>query len=212
MLLGATVELARSKEIIDKTSKCVAIDSTGYQAWHSSEYYGRRCGLKKSHFPKLSVVLDTRSHLYLSAVASRGPKPDYSEFLPAVHQALKHQRFDTLLADAGYESEAIHVLCREVLGVRSIFPTTRRGRPRKNGRRRNLNGRYRRQLSRRFPRKTYGQRWQIESAFSQDKRRFGSYVNGRDHYSQCRGLLLKVLVHNLAIIWRSIQTFSTEHD
>jgi hypothetical protein len=212
MLLGATLKLARARGIIGRTSRRAAIDSTGYQAWHSSEYYGQRCGLKKSHFPKLSAVCDTRSHLYLSAMATRGPTPDCSQFAPAVKQALSVQRIDTLLGDAGYESEPAHALCREALGVRSIFPTTLRGRRRSDGKPPTVTGRYRRRLRGRFPRKTYGQRWQIESAFSQDKRRFGSWVNGRSHHSRCRSLLLRVLAHNLAVIRRLVATFSTEQD
>ena len=48
----------------------------------------------------------------------------------------------------------------------------------------------------------YGQRWQIESAFSQDKRRFGSAVAGRDTPARSRQLHLRLLVHNLALLRR----------
>jgi hypothetical protein len=142
--------------------------------------------------------------MYFWSVANQGPYPDHREFEPAVTKAYALQPFGQLLADAGYESEAAHQLCRERLGVISIIPTTYRGRSRLDGRQRVMTGDYRKRLHRRFPKKAFGQRWQAESAFSQDKRRFGSAVAGRTYHSRCRNLRLRVLVHNAAIIRRLI--------
>lgn len=202
--MAASLEQARRTGLLPGACKQAAIDSTGYEAGHTSHYYGRRAGLKKRHFPKLTAVADTKTHMYLWTVANQGPYPDHREFKPAVAQAHSLQPFGQLLADAGYESEAAHQFCREELGVISIIPTTRRGRPRHDGRRSAMAGGYRKRLCRRFPRKAFGQRWQVESAFSQDKRRFGSAVRGRTYHSRCRNLRLRVLVHNAAIIRRLV--------
>jgi hypothetical protein len=164
------------------------------QSWRHSGHYKRA-------YPKLSALCDTRSHLFLSAVVDRGPKPDVVEFEAALTQALARHPFDTLLADAGYESERAHVLCRETLGVRSIFPTTRRGRRLRDGRPGPIRTRYRLQLYRSFPRKTYGQRWQVEAAFSMLKRHLGSALRSRRPFALNREVLLKVITHNLMILW-----------
>jgi hypothetical protein len=95
----------------------------------------------------------------ISIVIDRGPKPDPVEAKQTIHEALNHQPFSVLLGDAGYESEGFHSLCRDTLGIRSIIPTTDRGRPRLDGKLRPVRGRYRKLMKQRFPKKTYGQRW-----------------------------------------------------
>jgi hypothetical protein len=187
------------------------MDSTGMETRHVSAYYTKRCGKHRGHYkhryPKLSAVCDTRTHLILSAVVDRGPKPDYCEFEKTITQAVARQAIKTLVGDAGYESEAAHRLCREGLNVRSIFPTTLRGRPRLDGKRVKVGGRYRRQLRRNFPRKSYGQRWQIETAFSMLKRLLGSSLRARRRYALDREILLRVMTINLMIILHALKSF-----
>jgi hypothetical protein len=173
----------------------VAIDSTGYESGHTSRYYCERSGTRKHHFPKLTAICDTTSHLYLAGIVRRGPGPDDPEFGPAVVDAFDLMPFDALAADAGYDSEAHHRLVREGLGARSVIPPAR-GRPGS----RPPKGRYRRLMSQLFPKKTYGQRWQIESCFSQDKRRFGAAVQGKNHLARSRKLEIRLLIHNIAIL------------
>ena len=137
----------------------------------------------------------------------RGPKPDIVEFQALFEQAWRRQKFATLLGDAGYESEEVHRLCREELGLESIIPTTSRGRPRDDGTPRVVRGKYRRQLKWRFPKKKYGQRWQIETAFSMMKRRLGSALRRRRPFAINREVVLKVITYNLMIIHRVVATF-----
>ena len=174
-------------------------------------YYTRRSkrhtGHLKHRYPKLSALCDTRSHLILSAVVDRGPKLDYAEFKGAVDQGLSRHRFQTLLADAGYESEAAHVYCREELDVTSIIPTTVRGRRRLDGRPNPVKGHYRAKLRQRFPKKTYGQRWQIETVFSMIKRNLGSALTSRRPFAINREVFLRVITHNLMIIRRLLPSF-----
>ena len=194
-LLRATVEEARAKKLLGKKARQVAIDSTGYESGRVSHYYARRSGRKLRHFPKFTALCDTRSHLYLSGLMSQGPYPDDREFAPVVREAFAMHPFRELLADAGYDGENHHELVRNELGARSIIPPTR-GHPSP----RPPAGAFRRRLAARFPRKRYGQRWQVESCISQDKRRFGSAVAAHSYWSRCRGLGLRLLVHNLALL------------
>jgi len=143
----------------------------------------------------------------LSAFVNRGPKPDHIEFVETLIRATKRQRLDTLLGDAGYESEAAHRLCRDELNIRSIFPTTRRGRPRLDGKPSPVTGRYRLQMLKNFPRKTYGQRWQIETTFSMLKRLLGSAVRSCRRYAIDREIILRAATINLMIVLHLLQCF-----
>jgi hypothetical protein len=168
--LDAVLDHCREAKILPECSKQAAIDSTGLESRHVSAYFTKRCKRHSDHYkhryPKLSAICDTASHLILGAVIDRGPKPDPVEARQTLHEALKHQRFSSLLGDAGYESEGFHCLCRDKLGIRSIIPTTERGRPRSDGKPRPVRGKYRKLMKKRFPKKTFGQRWQIETVFS----------------------------------------------
>ena len=55
-------------------------------------------------------------------------------------------------------------------------------------------------MKRRFPKKTYGQRWQVETVFSMIKRRLGATLSARTRWSQARALMLKVITHNIMIV------------
>ena len=108
-------------------------------------------------------------------------------------------RIDTLLADAGYDSEANHAYCRERLGIRSSVIAL-------NGRgsRKWPHAKYRRQMVRRFRKKprgarhrrVYGQRSQAESGFSRLERRFGAATA---YANQEPEILLKVIAHNILL-------------
>src|SRR5512146_2391709 len=90
-LLGQTVAEARARRLIAAKPRA-AIDATGYETRHVSRYFAWRS--KKSNkrrrqraWPKLTAVLETRSHLFLSAHVSRGPSQDSPQFQPTVRAA-----------------------------------------------------------------------------------------------------------------------------
>jgi transposase len=208
-LLDAVLRQCRKAKILGRRSRRVALDSTGLESRHVSAYYTTRCKQQKRHYkhryPKLSALCDTHSHLILGLAVDRGPKPDAVEAKQTLYDALKHQRVSTLLGDAGYESEGFHSLCRDERGIRRIIPTTERGRPRRDGKPRPVRGRYRKLMKQRFLKKTYGQRWQIETVFSMLKRNLGAALRARTYHRQNREIRLRVLTHNLAILWRILR-------
>jgi hypothetical protein len=149
-------------------------------------------------------VLETASHLFLSAHVSKGPSQDSPQFRPAARAACARCPLDTLLGDAGYDAEHNHAYARGRLKVRStVFPLNRRNRGRKWPQ-----TRYRRQMVKRFRKKprgsrhkrVYGQRWQAESGFSRQKRLLGSALRARKWPDQKREILLRVLTHNLMLL------------
>ena len=207
-MLGDTLAKARQMRVFKKRVRLAAIDASGFEAHHVSNYYVRRHakGGKAAgkwqittyrRFPKLAVVCDCQTHLILSAVAERGPKPDFDHWIQAMSQAVDRATIATLLADAGYDAEWIHLAARIAFGVRTIIPPTR-GRPSCEL----PTGYYRRRMAKHFNTPLYRQRSQVETVFSVLKRRLGSAVNAYSPWSHRRALLLKVLTNNIMILRR----------
>jgi transposase len=175
-----------------------AVDATGLESRHTSHYFFVRAGKKRSAlaWTKLTVACDTGSHFFTAATVTVGPSNDAPQFRPAMQQASLAVTWHRVLADAAFDSEENHRLCREDLGVRSTaIPLNRRNRGRKWPR-----TRYRRQMKQRFPKRKYGQRWQAESAFSRHKRLLGSALRGRSDASRERECYLRVLTHDLMLL------------
>lgn len=183
----------------------VAVDATGLDGRVVSRYFTRRAGrrIAQKRWPKLTAVVDTATHLMLAAGVTRGPSQDAPHLLPAVRAAARRVRIDTVLADAGYDSEGNHATCRAELGVRSTVIALNR-----RGTRKWPPTTYRRQMVRRFrkkprgsrSRRVYGQRWQGESGFSRLKRRLGSTVAAVTWANQKAEILLRVIVYNLMLL------------
>jgi transposase len=208
-LLAAVWEFARQQRLID-TRPEVAIDATGLESRHVSAHYVDRKGyrrFKRKKWPKLTAVAHTATHLIAGVVVSQGPSQDSPQFPDAIKQAATHLHPDRVLGDKGYDGEHNHRLCREELGIRStIIPINKRNRGRKWPK-----SKYRRQMRRRFFKRKYGQRWQVESVFSRHKRRLGSALTARSEATQRNEMLFRVLTHNLMILRRTRSRFSTEH-
>lgn len=183
-----------------------AIDATGLEVRHASRHYYLRAGkeTRRSGWPKLSTVTDCHTHLFLSAVVTRGPSHDAGQFREAVEAAVARHPIDTLLGDAAFDGEHHHAYARDEQGIRStVFPVYRRG-----GGTGPVRGTYRNQMVRRFRpkregarhKRVYGQRWQVESAFSRHKRRLGSALRARLWDNQVAEVMLRAVVHNLMIL------------
>jgi hypothetical protein len=185
--------------------KRAAMDSTGLDCGRRSAYYVRRRqagqpGKKRvlySRFAKLEASFDCQSHLILAAFVGRGPRPDTDRFVPLLDATLQVAHPDTMLADAGYDSENNHRHARLTKGVRSFIPATI-GRPTQKL----PTGRFRRQMKQRLNKHYghYGQRWQAETGFSMLKRCIADTVQGRSYWSQCRELWLLVITFNILLL------------
>jgi Transposase DDE domain len=177
-----------------------AVDATGLETRRVSACFGMRrangAGHRRRAWPKLTAVVHTHSHLVLGATPGVGPSQDSPDFTPAMRQAAALAGIDTALADAGYDAEHNHRLCREGLGIRR---TVIRLNPRNTGQRWPKTP-HRRAMRRRFERALHSQRWHAESGFSQHKRRLGSALTTRRDEAQSRGLVLRVLTHNLMLL------------
>jgi len=190
---------ASQQELLSEDHDLAAIDSTGLESRHVSTYFGQRCGRKYRRYPKVSQVVDTRSHLALAAVVDRGPKPDDIEFHAAVRQAHARHRFAALGGDVAYDGERHHRFLNS-LDVLGIIPP-RRGRPSHDPDHR-PGGFFRRFWHDHWDdvQHLYGQRWQAETRFSMEKRLLGSCLTARRRAAQDREAYLRVLTLNLMLL------------
>ncbi len=180
-----------------------AIDSTGMESRHASRYFIRRRSRKPnpwkaveySRYPKLGLLVDCSNHFILGCLTDQGPKPDTRDLAPTLRHTTPRVRIEWLAADAGYDSESNHRLCRQQHGIRSLIPPNQ-GRPTSKP----ATSHYRRLMQARFDRLRYGQRWQAETVVSMIKRRLGSATTGRTYWSRRRDLFLMTLTHNIMIL------------
>ena len=209
-LLKASIKHAIKVHCMRRRVRLGAVDGTGFETRHISAYYvsrRKRCqpGYQTTtytRFPKAGVVCDCDSHMILAIVAARGPGPDIKHFKRVLTGASRRVRIDTILADAGYDSEASHVFAREELGIRSIIPA-KIGRPTAKP----PSGYWRRVMTTRFDESKYGQRWQVETVNSMIKRLLGSALRARGYWQQCREITLRALTLNAMILWRQFASF-----
>jgi hypothetical protein len=198
-LNGIFAQAEKRKLLDDKPEG--AIDATGLESRHTSRYYVHRCGYKRfwrSHFPKITFVCETKTHLIAACIVTRGPSNDSPQFAPAMRQASRFVHFDRLLADAAYDGEHNHRLCREQLGIRSTVIDLNPRRIRKYPQ-----GKYRRQMKKHFPKRKYKQRYQAESVISRNKRLLGSALRSRSERSREGECFLRILTHDLMILRRA---------
>jgi len=203
-LLDETVEVAQRVGVLKKTVALAALDGIGFETRHISAYFVKRRekGCKTSYqmttytrYPYANIVCACRSHFVLAIVTGRGPGPDDPYFQPALRQTVRRIRVTTLLADAGFDSERAHMFARQECGIRAIIPATR-GRPTTKP----LRGYWRNKMKQRFPKRRYGQRWQVETVHSMIKRVLGAALRARSYWSQSREIILKALTLNVMIL------------
>jgi hypothetical protein len=195
----------------------VALDSSVYDTRYRSRHYEQRCrhyasrdkhtaNTRRSRSarqsPKLSIGVCTRSHLILATRVRCGMGSDSPDFEPLLFDAWRrHPRLRTVLADAGYDSEANHCIARHDMGVQSLIKTGI-GRPSKN--KKPPSGYYRRIMSKRLRGsqrgKKYGQRSQAETVNSMLKRNLGDALRARSPQARKDEQILRVLAHNIALL------------
>ena len=204
-MFDAVLAIALRRKARKERVPLAAVDGTGLESRPISRYYAKRkakggAGTQEttySKYPKVVLVADCHSHMVLAATPGRGPGSDLVQFKTALKEAAGRARIGTLLADADYDAEWVHEHVREEYGIRTIIPAER-GRPSEKP----PAGKWRRRMKRRLDRKKYGQRWQTETVNSMIKRRLGSALRAWSYWTQCRGIILRFITHNVMIVAR----------
>ena len=128
-VLDEVVAFARACKVLGPFVALAAMDASGFESRHVSAYFVRRRakggaarGEPKTQvttyarFPKLGLVVDTRTHLVLSFAAGAGPGPDHPHFDDCLYHAWRRASVKKVVADAGYDSEPAHRLSRPTWG------------------------------------------------------------------------------------------------
>ncbi len=209
-LISATLRMATDAGMMRSRVAIAAIDGTGFESHHVSAYFIRRRErggnrwqtTTYKRYPKAGIVCDCRTHMILTVVPGRGPGSDIQHYARALRASVRRVRIDTLLADAGYDSENSHVFARRTCQVRTIIPA-KIGRPSAKP----PSGYWRRRMARRLNKKKYGQRWQVETVNSMIKRSLGSALRARNYWTQCREMTLRAIAINVMVLQRRIKGF-----
>lgn len=203
-LIEQTIYIAQKKKLFKTRAHGIAIDSAGLESGHTSRYFVKRRerGAKNLYqtttykrWPKLALGCDIFSHIITGALSLKGPSVDIVHYKKLLLETKNTIVPNTLLADAGYDSEESHRFGREEHNILTIIPP-------KIGRQ-TLKlpiGRYRRLMATQFNTKLYGQRWQSETVMSMIKRNLGESIFSKTYWSQCREMMLKVITHNVMIL------------
>jgi hypothetical protein len=203
-LISEILKMAIQGKVMKKTVLLSAIDGTGLESHHTSTYFVKRRDKSASYYqmthyttyPKVGIIVDCDSHIILSGVPGRGPGPDIVHYKKAIAEAVRNISIKVLTADAGYDSEESHRFGREDYNIQTIIPPL-------IGRKTDKlpKAKYRKLMATRFNKKKYGQRWQVETVNSMIKRNLGSFMRARSYWSQCREIMLRLLTHNITIVW-----------
>jgi hypothetical protein len=193
-ILGAMLHRLGGAALRQK-SEPVAIDATGLETSTASAHFVSRSKKERKKWVKLSVAVLTTSLLPLGAVLDWGPNNDKCQVWPLLQQSLSGQPIPppTLYADAGYDAEWVHGVCREEFGIATTV--IKPARCAADGSRR---GEYRSQMSEDYLKaQNYGLRWKIESYMSALKRTTGSTLLSRKPANLLKEAAFKVLAYAL---------------
>jgi IS5 family transposase len=223
-ILDLLSQLFTQARLLQLRTRPLAMDSTCFEQRHRSRHYDRRCRRMAQEkaapsdkkpgkwgkivndarsrrlrvMPKLAVAVDSGCHLILSAKTHLGNGSDAPDFEELLFHAWRRAKVKTVVADAGYDSEANHCIARQGMNVRSIIPPGI-GRPTKKL----PTGRWRRHMAKRFARKAdkklYGQRAQSETVHSMIKRNQGESLRSRTPARRKKEMMFKALVHNIML-------------
>jgi len=169
-----------------------AIDSTGMETTAASAHFQSRSGKSRQKYVKLSVCVLVGSLLPAGVVASWGPSNDKQQVQELIERSAESVTPKRLFADAGYDAEWVHELCRDHWGTESVIkPAVHRA----DG---GINGKYRSKMTAEtLKKKKYGRRWSVESFMSALKRTTGSMLSARSERALFTEATLRVLAYAL---------------
>jgi hypothetical protein len=185
----------------ERSTRVVALDSTGLFLSYSSRYFRWRAKRERGQrgWLKWALALWVEPQMLVAQLVRAGPSGDFGDLVPLAESANSLLSFDQLLADAGYDSEANHRFCREVLGVESLIRAKAR-----RSKTVVAKTRYRKEMCRVLGdpgdpvlREQYRQRWKAETTMSVAKRKWGESLSARHEELQKAQLRFSTEQHAL---------------
>ena len=100
----------------------VGIDSSGFKATYTSQYYAERIKLRRKYI-KLSLAADVLQQIICTIKIRRAPtRHDNIDFRPLLIKLSESVQLSVVTADKAYDSEDNHVLVRDILHAFSVIP------------------------------------------------------------------------------------------
>lgn len=177
------------QRILDKTVGKInnygAIDGTCMARTSVSWHYVKRIDDKTTRQGyKLSMLTTTKNKI-LSIRLRAKLAHDTKDVKYLLKKAARIPK--TLLMDKGYDAEWIHQHCKEKK-ITSIIP------PRKNARK----GKRRKELKKKFPRRIYNKRSNIESTYHAIKQKYGNNINSKHIKTARTQTYIRAILHNIS--------------
>lgn len=146
-----------------------AMDSTGIDSSCASRYYRGRTGKLEAKYVKASIAVLCGLFLPTTVMVDWGPSLDREQALSLAAQAVRAVPTNRVLADRGYDLEALHAMLWEEHGVAcAVPPVPHHG---------SIKSPYRSRVPERI--EGYGRRWHVETFMSQLKRLTGPATGAR---------------------------------
>ena len=100
----------------------IGIDSSGFKATNSSQYYTDKARLRKKYL-KLSLGAEVLYQIICDIKIRRAPKRhDTIDFQPIIENISEIVPVSVVVADKGYDSEQNHVIVRDNIHAFSLIP------------------------------------------------------------------------------------------
>ena len=170
----------------------IGIDSSGFKATNSSQYYTDKARLRKKYL-KLSLGAEVLYQIICDIKIRRAPKRhDTIDFQPIIENISEIVPVSVVVADKGYDSEQNHVIVRDNIHAFSVIPARFEHIPIWK-----TYGKYRKQMKRGYSKTLYNQRNKNEIIMSVIKRLFGECVTSRLIRTQNRELSFRCIAYNM---------------
>ena len=170
----------------------IGIDSSGFKATNSSQYYTDKARLRKKYL-KLSLGAEVLYQIICDIKIRRSPKRhDTIDFQPIIENISEIVPVSVVVADKGYDSEQNHVIVRDNIHAFSVIPARFEHIPIWK-----TYGKYRKQMKRGYSKTLYNQRNKNETIMSVIKRLFGECVTSRLIRTQNRELSFRCIAYNM---------------
>lgn len=166
-----------------------SLDATTISRNNPSWHYIKRIDRKKpvARPLKLSMAVDTRRKKIIGLRLRAKPRHDTKDVGYLLHRLPVTPKI--LVADKGYDSEAVHQLCFQH-GIISMIPKKKHVK----------RGFYRKKMLKQWRTRTYHRREISESVFGATKQKYGASVSSRLIWTQKADLYCRAILHNLALV------------